>query len=239
MNISKESFLTRDKELSEEIKSFRNKEGGNFIDGALNTEEYYNSNIKILWILKEAYGDVFSYPDFFKDEFEKFYNEIICGVPKFTWGTIAKVSHNIINGFTIINGEADQTNNKENVRDTLSKIAFVNVNKDSSYTGGRSENRNLIEALKHYDRLLLKQIEHLRPDVIICGNSFQFLKASFGNPQVIKKVNDIDYIDHYLVYNKFILDPYHPGYLAYGKIDETRYINDIVRTVRDCLPSNS
>ena len=235
MNVSKYDFLKHDQELKDEMKFLNRDEEGIFIDGALDPEKYYGSNIKILWVLKEAYGDVFSYPDFFVNDFDKFYDDIVCGVPRHTWGTIAEVSHNILNGFIMKTELVDILNKKEKSRESLSKIAFVNINKDTSYTGGRSENRNLEEAMIHYNKFLFKQIEHLNPNVIICGNSFQFLKSSFGFPSLIKKVNNIDYVDHYRIENKLILDPYHPGYLAYCKLDSMMYINDIVKTVRDCL----
>ena len=125
---------------------------------------------------------------------------------------------------------------KEKLKESLAKVAFVNINKDSSFTGGRSENLNLDDAMKYYKTFLFKQIEHLDPDVIICGNSFQFMKDQFGYPKVIKKRNNIVYVDHYIIDNKLFLVPYYPGYLAYGKLDSIDYINDIERTIRDCLP---
>ena len=239
MKISKEQFLKEEDDLKAELLELKRKEDGIFIDGAFSALNYFNSNLKILWILKEAYGDSFDYTKFYNDEFDKFFDDLICGVPRYTWGTIARITNNIVNGFAIEANLGDIFSQKKQIQQSLSKIAFININKNSSDTGGRSSDHNIVKAREYYNDFLSKQIEHLDPDVIICGNTFQFLREKYHYPDLIKRKNNIDYVDHYIIGNKLFLDPYHPGYLAYGKIDAASYINDIVRTIKDCLPLKS
>lgn len=236
MNISQKEFLEKDKELMDELESLGRKEEGVFIDGAFSPVEYWNTNPKILWILKEAYGDPFSYPKLFIEDYEKFYSDLVSGVPRNTWGPICIISDCILNGFREYNGTTDILDKKNQFKKSLSKFALININKDSDDTGGRSLNRNIEDAKKYYDNFLFKQIEHLAPDIIICGNTFQFLREHYNNPEVIKYVEGVHYVDHYWINNRLYLDPYHPGYTAYGKIDTVMFINDIVRTVKDCYP---
>jgi len=235
MQISKEQFLENNEKLKQELSALNRKEAGVFIDGAFDPSNYYDSELKLLWILKEPYGDPFDYPDFFIKKFDQFFKDLICGVPKHTWGTIAKISDNIFNDYSLELRSKDISTRKSAIQLSLSKIAFININKDSSDTGGRSLTRNVADAKVYYDEFLFKQIKHLSPDVIICGNTFQFLKDKYANPAVIKNIAGEDYVDHYHIDNILFVDPYHPGYLAYGKIDDLAYINDIVRTVKHCI----
>ena len=234
MNIRKEGFLQKNEELLQELEKLNRKEEGVFFDGAFDPNEYYNSSPKILWILKEAYGDPISYPKYFNEEYDKFYQNLILGVSRNTWGPICNVSDCILNEFREYDASIPDLNQKEQFNKSLHKFALININKDSSDTGGRSVTRNIEKAKEYYDDFLFRQIEHLDPDIIICGNTFQFLREHYNYPEVIKKSEGIDYVDHYWIGDKLFLDPYHPGYTAYGKIDAAMYINDIVRTVRDC-----
>lgn len=232
-NIKKEVFLSNNNLLKEELRALSRKEEGVFIDGAFYPSKYYDSSLKLLWILKEPHGDALDYPEFFTNEFDKFFTDLVCGVSRHTWATIAKISSNILNGYAMETEHATVMDRREEIQESLSKIAFININKDSSDTGGRSLNRNVTEARRYYDDFLERQIDHLCPDMVICGNTFQFLRDKYGFPEVIKKKDEVDYVDHYFVGNTLYLDPYHPAYLAYGKISEMSYINDIVRTVKD------
>ena len=69
---------------------------------------------------------------------------------------------------------------KEEIQESLSKIAVININKDSSDTGGRSLNHNIEQAREYYENFLDRQIEHLNPHVVIYGNTFQFLSVDSG-----------------------------------------------------------
>lgn len=62
MTKNKQVFIDAHNHLENEIKKFGREEDGIFIDGAFNPEIYYDASPKILWILKEAYGEPISYP---------------------------------------------------------------------------------------------------------------------------------------------------------------------------------
>jgi len=212
----KEEFINAHRQLEEEIKKVGRDEAGIFIDGAFNPEAYFDTSPKVLWILKEAYGDPISYPELLVRKYDEFYANLICGVSRNTWKPISIISDCILRGCEEYNSGGDSSQEKAAFEESLNKIAFININKDSSYTGGRSINSNIQEAGSHYEKLLKKQIELLHPDIIICGNTFQFLREIYNRPEVIKEVQGEKYVDHYRIGKQIFLDPYHPGYTAYA-----------------------
>jgi len=234
MERTKEQFENDNNDLLNQLEVTKRNIDGAIIDGAFNPEEYYDSQIKILWILKEGYEEPFSYPETIRNKFEEIvWKELINGRSKPTWFPVALISHCILNGCLHFEEIENTDEYRAAIQSSLNKIALININKDPSITGTTSLHKNLQESFEYYRELILTQIKHLEPDIIICGNTFKYLEQDFQNPQVIKERDGELYVDHYIIDKKIILDPYHPGYTAF-KLDAKWYINDVVRTVRDC-----
>ncbi len=230
-----EKFKEEIKALNDEIKAAYGNED-HFIDGPLNPEEYYNNKgLKIMWLMKEAYGDPFSYPDFYLKENDKFLAEIVLGRPKFTWGPVVNISHMLLNKISLWDG-IDSEAKIEKVL-SLDKIAWVNIQKMPSKNGSKTNMSDILQASNKYQILLERQIKLLNPDVVICGNTFESIKHYFGNPQLNKFNLEGEFVPNYTCEGRFFIDPYHPGYTAprFGKIDLEQYINDIVRTINQYL----
>lgn len=231
MSITKEEFIYRNDELLSEIEQ---KSGeAIFKDGPFNPGVYYDTHPKILWILKEAYGDPVSYPELITTKFDEFIDKFVYGKPRHTWLPISLVTHALHNGYKEYNSTLELSEIISVLKSSLEKAAFININKNSSETGGRSLHSNVKDAATFYEQYLDKQLKLFTPDIVICGNTFQFLKHRFKNPNVIKEVDGVKYVDHYHIGGTLYLDPYHPAYTAYGTIDIIMYINDIVRTIKD------
>lgn len=232
MIFSKDQFIKANQQLLEETKVKSKEEDGLFIDGPFNPSIYYESSPKILWILKEAYGEPVDYPDLLTNKFDNFFNDFLKGVPRHTWFPIAIISYCLLNKIYPYKPIDNIDSIKNEIQNAMQKIAFININKVSSETGGRSLDFNIAEASKVFEDCLNRQIDLYEPEIIICGNTFKYLKANFKFPKLIKEINGEQLVDHYLYNKKLIVDPYHPGYTAYNRIDKDLYINDILRTIR-------
>ena len=77
-----QNFKQQIEEIDQEIrKTYAEDKLWPIYDGALNPEGYYNSDLKILWLVKEPYDDGgngdFSLPDFFTKDYNTFYKNLI------------------------------------------------------------------------------------------------------------------------------------------------------------------
>jgi hypothetical protein len=131
-------------------------------DGIVNIEEYFNSKIKILWVLKEAY-----------DSDGKSNGEIqgnwslteIMGKPNFldlvgrsrkTWEPIVYASWGILNDFAKYD-DMDYIRDKPEMVSILRKIAFINIQKIAAES--TSKNSLIEKSYNQHRNILLKQIE--------------------------------------------------------------------------------
>lgn len=233
MRIIKEEFLKAHADLEIEIESLKRNKDGVCKDGALNPKVYFNTRPKILWILKESYGQPISYINLLNNKYEEMFEKFLCGTSKHTWAPLSIISNQILNGCEFYNSESEMVHLKNSIETSLKSIALINIIKDPSETGGTSLDSNIKKAQQHYERILIKQIELLDSDIIICGNTFKFIKHLYNYPEVIKEAGGTKYVDHYVIGNKLILEAFHPGYTRFNQIDTQMYINDIIRTVKD------
>ena len=114
----------------------------------------------------------------------------------------------------------------------ISKVAWVNINKMPASNGSVSPASNIREAKVKYINLLKEQIDLLAPDIVICGNTFQFIEKEFGSPQPHNFDSAEKFVPHYVINNTLWIDPFHPGYAGRGFVDMGLYINDIIRTIK-------
>ena len=228
-------FKAQIQKLNEKI--IKMTEDDPFIDGPLNEEEYYYSRpYRILWLMKEAYGEPISYPKFYQNEYSKFYKELIMGPRPSSWVPVVYITYSIFNNFKTWEQMEYIENDPEMVK-ILSKVAWININKLPSLTGSHSPYLNIKIASEKYNEILQEQIKLLKPNIVICGNTFEFLKKDLGFPKECKYNSEELFVPHYNINNTLYIDPYHPGCTHRGSIGIGLYINDIIRTIKKYFAS--
>lgn len=232
-----ENFKVEVKNLNKKFDSTFNT--SYFIDGALNEEKYYKSGpYRILWLMKEAYNDPFSYPQFFTTEYEKFFNDLVIGKARATWAPVVYISYSLLNGFKTWE-QMNYIKDDPEMAKVLNSVAWVNIQKLPSTTGNVSLKKNIQLASNKYGELLKEQINLLDPHIVICGNTFAFIKHLYDYPKEHSYESDESYVPHYSVENRLFIDPYHPSYAGRGVIDLGMYVDDIVRTIKKYFESTA
>jgi len=168
------------------------------LDGIINEKEYSKANIKVLWILKEPFGDT---PVHLREGIP----ERISGFKKdspLTLKRIALTSFMIINKIKNIQKEP----NWDEYGKSLNQIAIINLKKFS----GKSTT-NMVELNKFYNNnkpiipsVIFTQLNEINPDIIIGGNTLDILK-----PDMSKHV-ELKY-GHFKVGKILCLNADHPG----------------------------
>lgn len=228
MNI--EDFIKRVDDIQLEIREHYQDP---FLDGAFHSREYCESPIRILWLMKEPYGQSFSYTDFFTEKYDQFYSDLIKGRPGKTWVPVLYVSYAILNNFlTYDTVKKLKLENDKDAARVLGKIAWVNIQKEASTTGSSTYNRNIKKAWSNDRELIMKQIDILDPHLVICGNTYSIIREDFIStaPEASN-----EFVPYYITNNRIFIDPYHPSYSKRGIIDFGQYVDDIVRTVKYLL----
>lgn len=158
---------------------------------------------KILYVLKEAYGETgdWNLSDWLLREKPssstwKRVIEWTYGIQNTTASRIAKYSEDIY----------------ENNKALFHQIAVANLKK----SGGRSSsNYGEIEAYALSDKAeIKKQLEIIAPDIIICGSTFRALNSVYGGRlcrEKQKNENWFYYTDIISGKRTLVLDYYHPG----------------------------
>jgi hypothetical protein len=198
-------------------------------DGIVDLDAYLESDLKIMWILKEANSSDhdnesdWDYPNELKSFYEKekyenkwdkTFNSIICT----TYGILNEKKWDEIN----------KDFSKE-VLSALKNIAFVNIKKIPG--GSRAVNAELKDFYSKHPSLIHKQIEYYEPNVIICAGTWDILDDFFGEYlgsecEIVKidefKTTFYKYKDKILVYT------YHPQNIS---IPKEKYSNTIIDNV--------
>ena len=177
-------------------------------DGIVNEEVWNNEkNKKIMFFLKEAYHSKES-EDQYKEENNSSYfltEELNNCKPWEMWRKVAVWTAAINN--TDINGTLQYSENaiRNEEQDLIKSIAVVNVKKSHGTNTSNYEN------LKGYavddNAYIKKEIELIKPKVILCGNNCSLLQIAYPEMN-LKELNE----NHYLIFNDtIILDYYHPA----------------------------
>lgn len=174
-------------------------------DGIVN-DEYWNdeNNKKILFFLKEAhqgnrsreeYGnDIFDLVGWLDGTVYKMWKKVVIWVWAIENTTISNIK------------EYDENRISEVEQDLIRKIAVVNVKKSNGKTN--SDWEELVKYANEDKELLLKEIEMIKPKIIICGNNVRLLNIVFDGALDMEKL----YKHHYVIHNGYIIiDYYHPA----------------------------
>jgi len=198
-------------------------------DGIVDEQKYSNSALKILWILKEV-NDEGGY-----NQRESLRNEITMESRKKGWwktlDPVIYISYSILNNFMTWK-DLSYISDMPEMIDVLKQIAYINIKKEA---GGAVSFDNIIsEGYQKYKDIIHSQIEMANPDIIIGGNTLQYLYEDFGiSENQIKAVNGFD-LGYFDLPDRLFINSYHPNYLMRMKESERgEYFDAITNTVKN------
>lgn len=201
-------------------------------DGIIDFEKYSNSTFKILWILKEPY-------DHFDKSKKAFgggwhireaintktnFNQFVGG--KRTFSKMIYVNYGIQNG--LLRKEMKPVEKTPEMLEALKSSAYINIKK---IPGQTSSTPKVIQQFYNKDKeIILQQIDTIKPNIIICGGTFNLLVNDLKLKQIVKH-NSVSYVST----EKFIIiRAYHPSYrVGTTKVSEEQYCNDIVTVAKN------
>jgi len=175
-------------------------------DGILIYEKYYATKPKIMFLLKEPADGFYIKRESPKGSYGPYGNSGRFWRHMRMWTyIIRKYYHKKIPNYS----KAESIKEEENI-----SIAYVNIVKEND--NAYSDQHILEEYIKNkkHKKLLINQLRIIKPDVIICGGTFKYLKAIFGTKIIkqnfklykFKKIKIIDFchpscfIGNYLKY---------------------------------------
>jgi len=227
MNI--DEFYKKCKDLESEIRKLNcgSLEIEPISDGVINPYEYFNANIKIIWILKESNdlingsGGGWSLPE--KINNLKNWQEQVKTGSYITFQRMIYSSFGILNNFMLWK-EMPQIY-EQTVFETFKKIGYINIKKCPGISN--AYNPEIQKAYNTTKELLFKQLELYNPDIIIGGNTINYFLEDLNLNQSDKIIVDSRTKNTaYFTWNdKLIIDAYHP---AYYYIKEEVYCNEII-----------
>lgn len=189
-------------------------------DGIINDNIFEAALIKILWILKEAYGD----SDLGHATYCEYINSFEFGknfpTSSRMWSAITYTNHGILNNF-IRWKQMDWLYNDKDVFDSLKAGAIINLKKHPGES--KSNDWEIKNYYNNNKNIILSQIESINPQIIICGNTFQFIRHDFEVKMLETSLDNraISYTDG----RRLFIDADHPSYPS--KNDE-QYCNQII-----------
>lgn len=154
-----ESINTQ-RDLFERWKATEKHKGHHFIeDGIIDPDRWESAQIKILFLLKEAYGSIPDLTEFIRDH---------SNLKKGTWKRCACWAHIVLSKEPMKFEEIVE--DEQAKRNALLSCAVVNIKK----SGGNSESdmKDIFGYAETDAALLREQIKILRPDLIISGGVF-------------------------------------------------------------------
>ena len=174
-------------------------------DGIVNKEEWEQSTLKVLFLLKEAYGNLGGTYSLIK-----FYTQL----EPHWWGKTGKGCKHYIDTLRIKDGD----------------VALVDIIKESGE--GENEHRKtsdseLIDAFK--ENGILNQIKEINPDVIICGGTYKVLRKYYPNIYPKVETGTCFIIKEGELVGKIIANCYHPSRgSTEGKINVAKNILQLI-----------
>jgi len=228
MNFDLENYKKVKLEVVEEIKATHDweKTEGFIADGVISPAVFENEKFKILFILGESYG----YDENGIVDIEDQLTDDILGVgsakrqtsrktPILAWSLLYSIANkkliewNDLPDFLIINEE-----NKNELQNTLSKIAWINVKKASHHIdkfgddATRQDHSEIYNSAIRNKTILKKQIDSIAPHlIIVCSNpvldGLVDAKVLSGN---IKKGKKLEMQENET--GQFVIHVSHPSY---------------------------
>ena len=224
----KNTFKKIQENISEEIlKNDKNA----VVDGIINFEKYAEATTKILWVLKEPNSSVsnWTYQDFLS------VNDIESKVGKSNDTLIHSMFKNVFYAtyglkFNEEYSKLPYVTEKE-VYQIGEEIAYINIKK----TGGGSESieKEIEQAYKDNEDLLLKQIKEYNPNIIIFGNTLKYFNWDklkeigwdlFDKKQIVNEETNNTHF-YPVSKDKLCIHPYHPA----ARLKRDVYCSEIIK----------
>jgi len=188
-------------------------------DGVMQPDEYFSKEIRLAWVLKEAYeeedgtGGDWSYFDLYDRIFD------LSNVKSFK--PIIQTSYSIHNNF--IKYENLDEYDRE-MTQIIKNVAIINTQKLPAKNYSSTNGKDLQESINKYPDLLERQLELINPNVIIFGGTFRYYKdlLKFEDSEIVN--GNVGYISKE---DKLYILAYHPA----ARISIKDYVNDIVSVV--------
>ncbi|MEP7237878.1 MAG: hypothetical protein ABI685_08440 [Ferruginibacter sp.] len=205
--------------MLEILETYREINSKFMADGILVPEAYAKASTKILWILKEPYGDL---PVHYGDDIQK----RIDGKKKdsvHTWQRMALASYMILKKIK----EIDQVPLWSIYGDSLKELAIINVKKHSG-----SSTTNMVEFSKFYKRhrkilseIIKNQISEINPDIVIGGGTLKLIKDDLGERNELGR-------GHFQIGNRLFINTWHP---AQRRLNLFKYSNMVAGRTAELL----
>ena len=185
-------------------------------DGIVCKDEWDKQDKKILFLLKEAYHDDKKFmSENQSNEYNLTYDLCENGPWNNIWNRVAEWTYGILNT-SIDDIAAYKKLSKEEAKSYVKKISVMNIKK----SGGESKSKD--ESLRLYAENdaaeIVKEIELINPNIIICGYTMGYLILSLetlkkNDSSVISINKEANFSEnfHYNWKNRIVLDYYHPA----------------------------
>ena len=160
-------------------------------DGIIDTELWKNSKIKILFLLKEAYGKKRHLPDYINQSKAKGRTFI----PLAQWAYA-------IQEITKKKKLSIFSKNKSIINPPLLSSAVINIKKVNGKKS--SDNKDLVKYVNENWEEIKKQINTINPDIIVCGNTWSLIHSKLQDSTVIS--DRVYKTDNYI-----FIDFWHPA----------------------------
>ena len=188
-------------------EKYANRDSYLIFDGVADPENYTG----ILFLLKEAYGKERKLAEY------DLVKDLADNGPWGHWGHVAKWTYGLLNTDEhVIAPYRDM--NREEKNAMLRRMAVINVKK---VNGERSSSYDdLMNYARENAAILRREIAHVRPRIIVCGNTFHFLKEIYGLTGKYSCDNwfywlELDGSGEVLVLDYFHFSAHYPELLSY------------------------
>jgi len=220
-------FKLKVEEIEREIYAIKNDaiEIYGIVDGVINPEKYLAAKYKILWILREPYGDDGGWS--LTEELNKkvsWSEQPKSGRP--TFKPMVYVSYGILNNFVRWSSIPEIEDNS--VFQTIHQISYINVKKLPNVNSSKSNHIEIADAYQKNRTLLIKQLEIYNPDIIIGGGTLGYF---YNDLLLIKKdKSKIIMGDKYCYFDnhRLYIDAFHPSQIS---ITQQAYVDEIIGAV--------
>lgn len=220
-------IIKKQEEITEETFSRNKVINGRVLypipDGVADVEAYLKTSPRVMWILKEPYNE-------FEDGYPK--NEspwtMMDGILDYQGKALPRTNQKMIYTMEAIRNSLpyDDMDWYWNLQDNLKSIAWVNLSKMPAYT----TSPDIANRIGEWDDIVMRQIELLDPQVIIFGNTFQYVqdKPIFSNRQQISDELFDGLLDVYKSNGRILINAYHPSCPG---IKNSDYVESIYKTI--------
>ena len=205
-------------------------------DGVVDEETFAKSRVKIAFLLKEVNENKSGRSADWRCFLEDVKREALQNESYKTWRNVClwiEAFNNKDVSFMDCVDETSSEFDKERLSKNILEVAIVNINK--AFGGGSSDYENLKKIAEDCKELLEEEIEDIiKPELVICGGTFEFAKIICGikNSEVKVFGTGTEYFIHNnILYLQFV----HPGWFSVNRKILFSYAKSVFAEVRKIL----